>query len=375
MTQVLIVDDEPLVRIAIRSLENWEREGIIIVGEASHGEQALQFLSQHPEVDIVLIDVDMPVLNGLEFAEKAAEMELPQQIIFLSAFDSFEYARRAFKAGALDYILKTELDGGRLLHLFKQVQQERGLQIQEGFISMTEKKNTELSSLLAGTLENPTLEYTITFPMTMIVFRPSDENLINKRYGDNPESIVRLTTDLLRQCIVTFQHGEVFSPSLNRYLVLMNSQDDEKAVINEFGRTANAYLDLSFESSEVSDISGWSEFRNAYLQAEKLFSPTSRMVMMAKRFIQHNYTNPELDLVSIAEHVQISKNHLSWEFSKETGENISTYLAKIRIDQAIKLLSGTNAMTYEISETVGFKNVETFARVFKKITGKTPRSF
>jgi two-component system response regulator YesN len=375
MTHVLIVDDEPLVRIAVRSLENWEREGITIVGEACHGEEALAFLSLHPEVDIVLIDVDMPVLNGLEFAEKAVERNLPQKIIFLSAFDSFEFARRAFKAGAFDYILKTELDKGKLLSLFKQVQLERGLQIQEGFIPLTEKKNTEICSVLAGTIESPRLPYAITFPMTLLLFRPSDENLINKRYGDNPESIIRLTTDLLRQCIVTFQSGEVFSLSLCRYVVLMDSLANEKAVINEFIRTAKAYLDLSFESSNFSDISGWSGLRNAYVQAEKLFSPTSRMVMMAKKYIQQNYTNQELDLATIAEYVQISKNHLSWEFSKETGETISIYLAKVRIEQAIKLLSGTNAMTYEISEAVGFKNVETFARVFKKITGKTPRGF
>lgn len=372
MTNLLIIDDESLIRIAIRSLEQWEQEGICVIGEASNGIEALEFLQKHPETDIAIVDVDMPILNGLEFAERVQEEQIPIQMIFLSSFDSFAYARRAFIAGAHDYILKTELDEGRLLTLIKSIQQSSEQTETEQPVSL--RMRTALHDYFGGSSSE--IPFSLAFPVTLVLLRPADESLVSKRYADNPESIMRLTVDLLRQCCIGVQ-GMYYCMdlSISRYVLLLPSTLDSKPLVGEFLRSSTIYLDLLFDYKVSGSLDSWEQVKEAYIKLDGMYAPMSRMVVRARRYIQEHFAEVDLNLSRIAYAVEISKNHLSWEFSKETGQSLSSYISQVRIEHAIPLLEQTNLMTYEIAETVGFKNVETFARMFKKITGKTPRNF
>lgn len=102
--RVLLVDDHPLVRDGIRSRLEQE-EGIEIVGEVSNGQEALEkALEFNPNV--VLMDVTMPVMNGLEAAERFKE-EFPDiKILMLSMHDNREYITQVMQSGAKGYILK-----------------------------------------------------------------------------------------------------------------------------------------------------------------------------------------------------------------------------------------------------------------------------
>jgi YesN/AraC family two-component response regulator len=149
---------------------------------------------------------------------------------------------------------------------------------------------------------------------------------------------------------------------------------DSKPIIGEFLRSSTIYLDLLFDYKVSVSLESWEQVKEAYIKLNGMYAPMSRMVVRARRYIQEHFAEVDLNLSRI-DAVEISKNHLSWEFSKETGQSLSSYISQVRIEHAIPLLEQTTLMTYEIAETVGFKNVETFARVFKKITGKTPRDF
>jgi len=373
MIKMLIVDDEPLIRIAIRSLEEWDKEGIEIVGEAENGRQALEILRHNPDIDFVLIDVDMPILNGLELAERIQASAYPAHMIFLSSFDSFEYARRAFKAGAEDYILKTEMDDGRLLARIKSfdlpLDRERQAQLTHDLLY------SQLASFLTGDGASVPPVDSLSFPIDLILLRPVDEASLLKRYAEHPESFVRLGVDLLRQSCAAIEHSHVFSLSISRYLMILPAGTDHTSIAGEFIRNSTVYLDRMFEFKEASAIKDLAEMREHYLLLEETFAPMSRIVVRARRYIQEHFANQSLDLSTIATWVGVSKNHLSWEFSKETGQSLFAYLSQVRIERAIKLLEETNLLTYEVAEAVGFKNTETFARVFKRVTGKTARSF
>ena len=71
MHSVLIVDDEPFVRLSLASMRAWEEDGFALSHEASNGKEALEVLAAHPEIDIVLLDISMPVMDGIEFLRAA----------------------------------------------------------------------------------------------------------------------------------------------------------------------------------------------------------------------------------------------------------------------------------------------------------------
>ncbi len=377
MTTVLLVDDEPLVRLMVRSLEDWGGQGIDFAWEAANGREALELLAAHPDIDIVLADVDMPVMNGLELAEKLHAQSATQDILFLSSFDTFEFARRAFKAGADDYILKSEMDESRLLTALRKIIDRRG---SAGSGGGTRATRTEaiLSGLLLGEGGEGLVSETglrIRFPILLLLIRPTDTRLVSERYGDDPSAFVRLVSDLLRQNLLLRPSGEALAVSFERFAVFFSAPEDAAAFFEDFSRAARNYLGMDFEARRAGPCASAEELRVAYAEAETRFSVTSRLVVRARRFVRERYADSGLDLAAIAAHAEVSKNHLSWEFARETGENLSTFISRVRVEAAKQLLSDTALKTYEIAERTGFSNVETFCRVFKKIAGTTPRGF
>ena len=100
--KILIVDDEPPARLRLHGMIDDLAIGQVI-GEASNGTQALELTNQlHP--DIVLLDIRMPGMDGLEAATHLGQLDNPPAIIFTTAYD--EYALEAFKTHAVDYLLK-----------------------------------------------------------------------------------------------------------------------------------------------------------------------------------------------------------------------------------------------------------------------------
>ncbi len=122
MIKVLIVDDEKYVRMGIKGDTDWSLIGCEVVGEASNGEEALE-VAESTRPDLVISDIRMPRMDGIELAENLLDKYPETKIIFLTAYSEFEYARQAVRLGVSDYLLKPfqdgELEGAiqRLLHL------------------------------------------------------------------------------------------------------------------------------------------------------------------------------------------------------------------------------------------------------------------
>src|SRR5262249_19230896 len=105
MYQVLIVDDEPWVAYGISRLIDWESLGYQVRGEAFDGITAVSWIQEnHP--DVIISDIRMPGLDGIELLEKVKEQGLTAEVILVSGYSEFEYARRALSLGAFDYLLK-----------------------------------------------------------------------------------------------------------------------------------------------------------------------------------------------------------------------------------------------------------------------------
>lgn len=105
MYKVLIVEDEWLVREGLKQTIDWENVGCRIMGEASDGEEALLAMEEESP-DIVLTDIRMPEMDGIQLAKAVAVRYPDIKIVFLTGFDEFAYAQQALRLGAVDYVLK-----------------------------------------------------------------------------------------------------------------------------------------------------------------------------------------------------------------------------------------------------------------------------
>ena len=117
MYTMLVADDERWIRERIISSIDWARIGVSVAGEAADGEEALT-LSKQLKPDIILTDIRMPGINGLEFIKSLREEKSNARIIIISGFNDFHYAQKAIKLGVVDYILKP-VENNELINIVK----------------------------------------------------------------------------------------------------------------------------------------------------------------------------------------------------------------------------------------------------------------
>ena len=120
MYQVLIVDDEPIVKIALQSMLNWEDLGFCICALASNGKEALDMAERfHP--DLIICDLKMPVLDGLALIRTAKETGMDCEFLVISNYEDFNSVRTALVLGAFDYLLKVSISPEALTEQLKKI--------------------------------------------------------------------------------------------------------------------------------------------------------------------------------------------------------------------------------------------------------------
>jgi two-component system response regulator YesN len=125
MYHVLIADDEEAIRGGLKCLFDWESLGFSIIGEAANGDQAYEaILKLQP--DVVLMDIRMPGMTGLEVIRRAREQGFSGKVIILSGFSDFKYAQDAIRFGVEDYLTKP-VDDDELLHILCSIREELDL--------------------------------------------------------------------------------------------------------------------------------------------------------------------------------------------------------------------------------------------------------
>lgn len=147
MKKILLVDDEILIREIIRDSIDWEKEGFIYSGDASDGEVALPIIEK-VQPDILITDILMPFMNGLELSSIMSKQFPDMKIIILSGHAEFEYARSAMQIGVQEYCLKPISPDELLKVLHKvshEIDKERQIASQLQLLKDKENENSSIS--------------------------------------------------------------------------------------------------------------------------------------------------------------------------------------------------------------------------------------
>lgn len=133
MYKLVIADDEPIIRKSIANYIEWKKFGFELVGVFSDGSEVIKFIKEN-EVDVILSDIIMSNMSGLEVARSIYEQKLPIKTIPLSAYQDFEFAREGIKYHVFDYLLKpiaVDEITNKFMELKKILDEEKGQKAKE----------------------------------------------------------------------------------------------------------------------------------------------------------------------------------------------------------------------------------------------------
>ncbi|UQZ81591.1 putative response regulatory protein [Paenibacillus konkukensis] len=176
MMNVLIVDDEPIVRKVLKTMIRWEEHGLQWAGEAADGLDAWEFV-RSGRVDLIVTDILMPRMDGLELVKRLKEEGADVAIVVLSCLDDFAYVKEAMKRGAHDYILKPTMEPEQLAVILGEARE--ALQSQRTDKAQRERLHRELQ-------QSKQAQWGLRLQKTWISGEP-DEELANEWFGAGAE--------------------------------------------------------------------------------------------------------------------------------------------------------------------------------------------
>lgn len=172
MLKILIVDDELDICELIHKLIDWEDLGLVSLGSSQNGVDAMEIiLRQKP--DIVITDIQMPGMTGLEVIERASQQKLPTKFIVISGYREFEYAQQAIRFGVEDYLLKPISKTDLNLLLRRLLQESGAVRERRASEDAIRKELQQKTAVLRGNELRQTLtDFSRTFHAELFAFQP-----------------------------------------------------------------------------------------------------------------------------------------------------------------------------------------------------------
>ena len=343
--KVIIVDDELTF---CRGLEKYIRKffpELSIDAIFNKGEEATEYISSN-QVDIVLSDIKMLGMTGLEMAKWIYEEHPHIQVILISGYSDFNYAKEAIKYNVADYLTKP-------INF-----QELKMRLDE---TIKKLKNTENSK---KELEKSDFVKTVF----------SCGNHLLKGILNGDMAFLNEGIDTITSFPSILEYSEEDKTHLSNLcdVILQSLKQNNIPVEEEYG--------LDYFKKKIEPLSSKSEIRsfltdyfhkiadhNINLDDER----DKMIVFRAKRFIERNYAK-DISAGDVAEYVGLSAAYFSRLFHKVIHQTFVDYITNVRIDNSEKLLKESNYKIVEISTMVGFRSNTYFNSLFKRKTGMTP---
>lgn len=395
MYKLLIIDDEYLVREGLKMTIDWAANGIEIVGEASNGLQGFEE-AMRLNPDLIISDVRMPVMTGVELAVKLRQNNFTGKIIILSGYRDFEYAKSSFENGVVAYVLKP-IDNDELVAAIKgalrQLQQEVAHQalISELSEQLPVVKQQYIRDFFNGHIRS--LEEIEKKEKILDFHLPSRGFLVSMRSDD--EAGTGFSFSLLQKCINDhIDNEDNVTLILDQRLYIFIERTSNEVVADKIRMVLEEYERLEDETVSVSicQYSSLLSLASAHKISEDLLnsklmiglntialenSPIGRYrktITDALAYISHHYAD-DITVKRVAEELQVSESHLMHQFKEETDKTFNEILTDYRLLVARKLLRNGSYRVNEVSYLVGYHDVKYFSLVFSRKFNILPSAY
>lgn len=408
--RVFLVDDEIVVREGIRESFPWDESPYTLVGEAPDGEMALPMI-RDTNPDIVITDIKMPFMDGIELCNILRSQRPWINIIVLSGYDEFEYARKCLQLGVREYLLKP-INAEDLLKALDKVsdtirEERKKREHTESLRARMETGNQFVKEKLIGSLySEESMEEDAANALAQLRAMGSPINapyyvVIDAAF--EPVNQGQAVAAELAQSSGGTVHA---SPSRTgtRLLVLGdNSGDAEERVyatatslVQELERAGCSGIKTGIGEivDRPSDI--FKSFKTArhirHLLAEKEDDKslilgtremgdsvgdkkTSAVINEAKLYMNEHFSDSSLMLQDVAKAVGMSNSRFSTVFSQQNGQTFTEYLIFLRLNKAKEMLRTTDLRSSQIALEVGYNDSHYFSYIFKKNVGMTSSEY
>ncbi|MDF2988288.1 MAG: response regulator [Eubacterium sp.] len=392
MWKLLIADDEPKIRKGLRNSLDWAEIGVEIVGEAEDGEIALDIVrNNHP--DIILLDICMPFINGLQLIEKVKQEYDECIMIVVTGHDEFSYAREALRLGVFDYVLKPV--SKEQLHnvIIKAIDEISSIKNRNKYYKWAQNQLSQNYKILKEKFMNEWLEnhfssaeireqldyYKVKFTdkTGMLLVKPVDKNsMVEVNDWDN-NLLLFAIQNVIEELVENMQPNMVFRDNKDNIVALTGIPNISEwlQLKDRFESCMEKYLDKSIRVYQKIIEKGMDEIPSVYdalideMSKESSYTP---MVIKAKQYIENNFFKEELSLEDVARDIKVSSSYLSRVLKQETGTSFIDYLTQVRVKMAIQLMNDPSMKIYEIAERVGYNSQHYFSTAFKKVLGVSP---
>ncbi len=392
MWKVLIADDEPKIRRGLRNTIERLRPDLKVVAEAEDGEMALEAV-QREKPDLLMIDVRMPFLNGLELIERINTVHRDCIIIVVSGHDEFGYAQRALQLKVFDYVLKPVPQEILLGVLSRAEEALAAARRQRDYLSWAHDqlernlpliREQFLRDWVRGRLSPEEIHEQEQFlgvqtgrPAVMALVHAVDRAVATAPAEERER---RLALYAIRSVVETvlapFGPLRVFSDDREAIVVLASRGGREwTEAVAKIEPLVVPSLAQAVVVAETSVTDAPFAVAEAYetLSAEVAGRGSHRaLVTQAQAYLDSHYAEPTLSLEAVAAAAQISPGYLSRLLKLETGFSFVDYLTRVRINKAVQMMSDPAVKIYEVAEAVGYQSQHYFSRAFKRVFGRPP---
>lgn len=342
--KVLLVDDDYLALEGLCQMLRWENFGGELAGCATDEIEAVSII-EGTLPDVVISDIKMPRMDGINLASWLHHNHREIRIILLSGHSEFEYAQKALQYRVTDYILKP----------------------------ITRQKIAELENRLAKI--NCELQAKNEVRRLAADDALRDQLLAALRKGDAGELSKLMLSGDISSALLQDSDGTLGATILNYVFDYQNEIGKDKPNLTELKKASiENYWSLRSPKERIDYLFTCCQNLMAYSENQK-GEYEQPIAAHCIQVIQEHFSDPSFNISQLADMVNLSLPYLSTVFKQVTGQTISSYLSQQRLLHSQNLLQDISIPIRDVCTRSGYEDPHYFARFFKKQTGMTPSEY